>query len=269
MSTLVSIIVPCYNSSAYISACLDSVVKQTYPNWECIIVDDGSTDDTCDLIKPYLEDSRFIYIHQPNAGLSAARNEALKQAKGNYVQLLDSDDFLYDEKLSIQLESVQKYSGNVISICDFAYSDENKKKFNQFLTENYLREFILRVSIPPVCFLFSRSCFDELKYNTELHTHEDWELMIRLLGQKPEIIICNQILACYRIHPASMTNTRNMKEGLDKVICLRIADFKKHSPEYALMKIRKKLNHWHYSSYKFPQSLLHSLLLKYAVWRYL
>ncbi|MCC6683433.1 MAG: glycosyltransferase [Bacteroidia bacterium] len=269
MSALVSIIVPCYNSSAYISTCLDSVVKQTYPNWECIIIDDGSTDDTRDLIKPYLEDSRFIYIYQPNSGLSAARNKALQHAKGNYVQLLDSDDFLYDQKLSIQLESVQKYNGKAISICDFTYSNDSKKKFNQFLTGNYLREFILRVSIPPVCFLFSRNCFDQLTYNTELHTHEDWELMIRLLQQKPVIVICNQILACYRIHPASMTNTRNMKQGLDRVIRLRMPDFKKYSPEYSLMKIRKRLNYWHHSTYKFPQSLLHSLLLKYAVWRYL
>jgi glycosyltransferase involved in cell wall biosynthesis len=245
------------------------VVKQTYTNWECIIIDDGSTDETPQLIKPYLKDTRFIYIYQTNSGLSAARNKALEYANGDYVQLLDSDDFLYEDKLRIQLESVKKKQGKVISICDFTYSNNEKQKFNQFHTCNYLREFILRVNIPPVCFLFSRNCFKELKYNTDLHTHEDWELMIRLLQQKPSVTICTEILACYRLHPASMTNTRNMKKGLDIVIGMRLSDFRKHSPEYTLMKIRKKLNYWHHSSYKLPQSLFHSLVLKYAAWRYL
>jgi glycosyltransferase involved in cell wall biosynthesis len=101
---LVSIIVPCYNYGKFLSDALESVLSQTYANWECFVVDDGSTDNTKEVSTRYEAlDSRFKYVYQKNRGLAGARNTALKLAKGKYVQLLDADDMLEPEKLSFQV----------------------------------------------------------------------------------------------------------------------------------------------------------------------
>lgn len=99
-SPLVSIIVPCYNYGHLLHETLESVVAQTYQNWECIIVDDGSTDNTRQVAMNYIDnDSRFLYQYQKNKGLASARNTGFKLAKGYYIQLLDSDDILPPEKI--------------------------------------------------------------------------------------------------------------------------------------------------------------------------
>ena len=270
MDPLVSIIVPSYNSSSYLPGCLASVLEQTYQNWECIIIDDGSVDETRAIVAPYLKDSRFTYFFQNNAGLSASRNKGIDLAKGDYIQMLDADDTIFPEKLQKQVNQLKGIAGAGISICDFSYSDPERKKHNLFRTSAYFKEFILRVSIPHMCFLFSRSCFDsDLRYDTSLHTHEDWDMMIRLFQKNPVVKLCPETLAWYRVHPASMTQTRNMKEGLKKIIRKHLTEFNPDSDEFALLKIRDRLNDLHSRNYKFPQSVLHSLLLNYAVWRYL
>lgn len=97
---LVSVIVPCFNYGHLLHDTLNSVVAQTYKNWECIIVDDGSTDNTGEVVKSYANnDARFMYQRQQNKGLACARNTGLKLAKGRYIQLLDSDDILPAEKI--------------------------------------------------------------------------------------------------------------------------------------------------------------------------
>ena len=102
MNNKISIIVPCYNQAQYLDECLQSVLEQTYENWECIIVNDGSPDDTEVVAKKWLEkDNRFQYLYKKNGGLSSARNAGIKQAKGVYIQLLDSDDLLQKDKLKI------------------------------------------------------------------------------------------------------------------------------------------------------------------------
>lgn len=83
---LISVIVPCYNQAQYLDECLQSVVEQTYPNWECIIVNDGSPDNTEEIALQWTEkDSRFIYIKKENGGLSSARNAGLEIAKGKWI----------------------------------------------------------------------------------------------------------------------------------------------------------------------------------------
>jgi len=97
---LVSIIVPCFNYGQFLSEALESLLAQTYPRWECIIVDDGSTDNTKEAVNFYVQkDSRFRYIYQVHRGVSSARNRALKEAAGTYIQFLDADDMLEKDKL--------------------------------------------------------------------------------------------------------------------------------------------------------------------------
>jgi glycosyltransferase involved in cell wall biosynthesis len=101
---MVSVIVPCYNYGKFISETLDSVLEQTYDNWECIIIDDGSTDNSKEIISCYTrKDKRFTYIYQENKGLSAARNTGINAAKGDFLLFLDSDDKIKRRKLEMEV----------------------------------------------------------------------------------------------------------------------------------------------------------------------
>lgn len=92
---MISVIVPAYNSEMFIGKCIDSVLEQTYSNWELIAVDDGSRDNTFGILKKYAEvDSRIRVIHQENQGPGIARNTGIAEAKGNYVVFIDSDDYI-------------------------------------------------------------------------------------------------------------------------------------------------------------------------------
>lgn len=100
---LVSIIVPCYNQAQYLDECLQSVLDQTYKNWECIIINDGSPDDTEAVALEWCKkDERFIYLKQSNKGVSQARNLGIKNASGNFIQFIDGDDTLQPDKIKKQ-----------------------------------------------------------------------------------------------------------------------------------------------------------------------
>ena len=107
MNGLVSIIIPVYNTEKYLRRCLDSVIGQTYYNIEVIIVDDGSNDDSLNICKQYaFLDHRIDFIHQSNAGVSTARNVGLKNAKGDYICLIDADDYLDDRYVETMLKAM-------------------------------------------------------------------------------------------------------------------------------------------------------------------
>lgn len=109
MEDLVSIIMPSYNTAKFISETITSVLAQTYPNWELIIVDDCSTDDTDAVIRPYLADDRIRYIkNEKNSGAAVSRNRALREAKGKWIAFLDSDDLWLPEKLEKQIAFMEK-----------------------------------------------------------------------------------------------------------------------------------------------------------------
>ena len=221
-SDLISVIVPCYNQAQYLDECLQSVLDQTYPNWECVIVNDGSPDDTEEVAKEWLaKDSRFKYFYKENGGLSSARNYGLDRSNGNWIQLLDCDDYIAAEKFMEQLLTV--HEGN-ISICDY-------RKFNnqgQLLTENYLTPFsasgfdyndlILKwetkLSIPCHCVIFKKS---QLRFNEKLENHEDWVFWLQLFLNNENINYNKNIFAYYRFAEDSMsTNASVMTVGFIK-----------------------------------------------------
>lgn len=110
-NNVVSVIIASYNYAQFIGETLDSLIAQTHENWECIIVDDGSTDNTAEVVADYSKrDARIKYIYQRNAGQAAARNSALKIVKGDYIQFLDADDLLEPQKLERQVEYLKSHS---------------------------------------------------------------------------------------------------------------------------------------------------------------
>lgn len=116
---LVTLIIPVYNAAEYLRECLDSVGAQTYQNFEALLVNDGSTDGSADICRTYVgADSRFILIDKPNTGVSDSRNYALKQARGKYLQFLDSDDWLTPDATAILVHTAES-SGADLTLAHF------------------------------------------------------------------------------------------------------------------------------------------------------
>lgn len=190
----VSIIVPCYNQAQYLDEALQSVLDQTYQDWECIIVNDGSPDNTEELAKKWIaKDSRFKYIYKTNGGLSSGRNVGINAAIGQFIQLLDSDDLLEKNKLQIQIDAFLKDTEIDISISGYRYFENwnlNKKILgrNNFLPEiaimkndSDIKE-LLNVRNPMVISapLYKKSVFDTVGlFDEDLFSLEDWDFHTR------------------------------------------------------------------------------------------
>lgn len=131
---LVSIVMPSYNTAKYISESIQSVLNQTYPYWELIIVDDCSNDNTDEVVKEYLADSRIRYLkNEKNSGAAISRNYALREAKGKWIAFLDSDDLWLPEKLKKQIEFMVN-GGYYFSYTNYEEIDESSKSMGVAVT---------------------------------------------------------------------------------------------------------------------------------------
>ena len=169
MNDLVSIIKPSYNTAGYISETIESVIKQTYANWELIIVDDCSTDNTDEVVKPFLTDKRIKYLkNEKNSGAAVSRNYALREAKGKWIAFLDSDDLWLPEKLEKQIAFMEK-NGYKFTYTDYKIKLNgkwlpyiftgpnivNKRKMYDYcyfstITVMYDRDFVGLIQIAPL-----------------------------------------------------------------------------------------------------------------------
>jgi glycosyltransferase involved in cell wall biosynthesis len=144
---VVSIIIPTYNYEAFITATLDSVKNQTFTNWECLIIDDGSTDNTRQKVMEFVaDDKRFKYFYQKNGGVSKARNYGIQQAQGEYIQFLDGDDLLQPNKILLQINEFNRMVKADIVYSDFRYFDDgNNNRLRHSLFDekpnNWLPQF--------------------------------------------------------------------------------------------------------------------------------
>jgi len=128
---MVSVIIPTYNRSRYVTQAIDSVLSQTYKDYEIIVVDDGSTDNTKDVLQPYMD--RIRYIYQENSGVSAARNTGIRLAKGEWIGFLDSDDEWLPEKLKIQMTFIQENPSIVAHTVNVDLSNYGNQDRTSFL----------------------------------------------------------------------------------------------------------------------------------------
>lgn len=156
--TRVSVIIPTYNHARFISSAIDSVLEQTYKNVEIIVVDDGSTDNTKQILEPYIEANKILYYYQTNKGAPAARNYGIKIAKGKFIKFLGSDDFLYSQQLELQVADLEKRQ-SAISITDYEllYESGYRKVIRiRIPSGNLLATLITRSLGPEHAFLVSR-----------------------------------------------------------------------------------------------------------------
>lgn len=216
----VSIIVPCYNQAQYLDEALQSVLNQTYENWECLIVNDGSTDNTDEVAKKWVtKDPRFIYLLKENGGVSSARNLGIENAKGEYFQFLDSDDFLDMQKLALSLEQIENNTGVNLVVSNFRMFRDNPEITSEpfchlnaqlFTFENMLYQWNESFSIQVQCGFFHSSLFEIIRFQENLTAQEDWIVWVRIFKSGCKVVFLDKPLALYRIN----TSSRMMTKGL-------------------------------------------------------
>ena len=224
----ISIIVPCYNQAQYLDECLQSVLDQTFQDWECIIIDDGSPDNTEEIAKKWTQkDSRFIYFKKENGGVSSARNFGIEKAKGDWILPLDGDDKIAENYLKLASEKLEQ--GFDVVYCLAKYFGERNENFvlQEHIFENLLRENTLFCSA-----LFKKENLKNLRYDVNLiHGFEDWEFWISLLSNENlKVFRLDETLFYYRIKEVSRNN--DIKKDFEKDLAAKRYIFNKHQEKY-------------------------------------
>ena len=210
--TKVSIIVPCYNQAQYLSEALQSVLEQTYENWECIIVNDGSPDDTDKVVQDWLvKDSRFKYIYKENGGLSSARNAGIEIAEGEFILPLDADDKIGSEYLSLALDEFKKDSELKVVYC-------KAKKFGDEVGEWKLPYYSIK-NLATDNMIFCSSIYKRVDWEIVggydikmIYGLEDWEFWISILKNEGKVKCLKEINFYYRIRDKSMVEQLNAEK---------------------------------------------------------
>lgn len=218
---LVSIIIPTYNCKKYIKAAIDSCLNQTYRNVEIIVIDDGSTDNTQDILKTYIEEKKIIYIYGSNLGRSHARNIGLKICKGEFIQFVDSDDMIKKTKIQKQMEYLSGNKETFGVFCKTVYfKDDNKDEIiKEFLVKrrgDFYRDLLNENFIPINSMLFRKSNF---YFDEALETLEDWDYWLNICLRDNKISYTDESLCYVRVHSNNTTkNAKLMLDGEQKVL---------------------------------------------------
>ena len=194
----VSVIVPVYNQGKYLSEALDSVVRQTYPYWECIIVNDGSSDGTEEVAKYYVnQDARFKYLYQENAGVAAARNNGIKHSDGFFILPLDGDDYINSTYLEKAVNYLQFHPETTLVYGKVERFGKEKGLMN--LPEYSWDSIIWRNCIVN-CAMFKRADFENTRgYDVNMRNHQDWDYWLTLLNPDSVVHCFDEVMLYYRI----------------------------------------------------------------------
>lgn len=225
----ISVVVTCYNYAQFIEEALESVSKQTFKAFECIILDDGSTDNTKETVQNWIKkDNRFTYHYQENKGVSKARNNGISIAKGKYILPLDADDKISDNYLEKCFNIIES-NENIKVVYGESYLLNNpNKKWN---LDNYNFEDLLYKNMLHCTSLFRKKDWERIGGFDEKLTVglEDWEFWVHLLKSGGEVVKINSCKFYYRIKEQSLNVTMiNNSYGYDS----RLYIFNKHIESY-------------------------------------
>ncbi len=200
---LVSIIVPCYNQGLYIAETLNSVLQQCFLDWECVIMDDGSTDNSAEIIQSFCDkDSRFVYFKQNNSGVCITRNNAIKHSRGKYILPLDADDIIEPDYLEMAVNVFENKTDVKVVNCLADQFGEHCGSW--FLPEYSFNELLWNNTL--ICAsMFRRSDFDKtIGYNPNMEMGcEDWDFWLSLLGPNDVVYRIGEVLFHYRVRLVS------------------------------------------------------------------
>lgn len=225
---MLSVIVPVYNVGKYLYACVESILAQTFQDFELILVDDGSTDECpaiCDACKE--SDSRVVVIHKENGGLSSARNAGMAVARAKLLSFIDSDDFIHPQMLEALLNPLLSDDHTSISMCAYSsFTLEDKCRVGRMhlpspKTFDSVRalEMVYGNEIPNITFvawnkIYRRSLFEQAAVSyPEGKLYEDGFTTYRLLYEADRVAIVNAELYFYRKRPGSITASKNTVDG--------------------------------------------------------
>jgi len=227
INSTVSVIVPCYNQAQYLDEALQSVANQTYENWECIIVNDGSTDNTGETAKVWIEkDKRFTYLLLENGGLSNARNSGISKAIGEFILPLDADDKIAANYIESALDAFEKDNTLKVVYCKAERFGEETGIWN-------LPDFSL-YNLAQKNMIFCSALFRKKEWELVggydpgmIYGWEDWEFWIAILKNGGNVKCLDHVGFYYRIKSKSMLNQVNHDHSvyLQEYVSVKHADF--------------------------------------------
>lgn len=211
--THITVVIPTYNRADYLPKTLDSVLAQTYRDYEVVVVDDGSTDGTQHVLRGYA--GLVQVVQQPNLGVGQARNTGISVAKGRYIAFLDSDDIWFPRKLELQVLALES-DRDLKWVYSDAYSFDGETGQRLHLLSDSVKQheghiaerLILEDFIPSPTPVVARSVFDEVGCFSNIQVVEDWEMWLRIAARYP-IRRVPQALAGYRVHQHSVTRVQD------------------------------------------------------------
>lgn len=209
----ISVLIPSYQVEPFISRCLDSVISQTYPNLEILVVDDGSSDGTVDVLRSYAaNDDRIRVWQEVHRGVSIVRNQLLKEASGDYLFFLDADDFLAPDALQILYDTAVKYQAEIVQ-CEMEdtsgdeISDHSDRGVTVYTRMEALRAYN-RTGEGPRCMsagkLYKKSIFDHIRYPEDGRTQEDEYVAFLALDACQRFVAVHRKLYGYFHNPNSI-----------------------------------------------------------------
>lgn len=214
--TVFSIIVPLYNKEPYIKRTIDSVIAQTYPYYELIVVDDGSKDSSVRVVGSF-SDERIRLIHKENGGVSSARNRGIAEAKNEWIVFLDADDELLPHALSVLAEMVEKYplscycSGD--SIWEEGHNQYRKKSTKMRLCKHpFLYLWLEKIHPAPRNVAIRKTLIQRYgSYNEKMSFYEDWDFSVRMC-QGGSIVYTEKFIAKYNPGPTGLSGSSHPVE---------------------------------------------------------
>lgn len=187
----ISVGLPVYNGSQWLDECIRSILNQSYKDFELVIVDDGSIDDSKKIVEHYLKDNRVRYIYQENKGFTGATNRCIRESKGNYIAFISQDDIWLSNKLELQIQKIEDEGFDLVH-SDVYHIDSNgevicrrnpkiprTKDRKEVLKSLFLNNYICHQSV-----LVKRECFDKLGlFDEQLELFSDYDMWLRIAGE--------------------------------------------------------------------------------------
>ncbi|WP_163436656.1 glycosyltransferase family A protein [Fibrobacter succinogenes] len=185
---MISIVLPSFNRARILPKAVESILRQTYKDFELIIVDDGSSDNTREVVKSF-NDDRIVYVHQENAGACVARNNGIDHARGEYIAFQDSDDIWHEDKLEKQLKALQEKNADIV-FCRMNRMSDGKKigLVSDYFKEGFLSKDVMPMSIGTQTLIGKSIVFKQEKFDSEMPRFQEFELLVR--AQKNYSIYC-------------------------------------------------------------------------------
>lgn len=227
MKTLIpyfSLIIPVYNVEKYLEQCLESIFKQTYTNYEVIVVNDGSTDNSLTICERYAKThTNLILINQDNKGLSGARNVGMAKATGHYIWFVDSDDYLLKNSLEIAHQHVSAAPVDVLGFSNYHFIEEtqtlrenNLNPETKILTNIDVIQQDFRFEIAPWIYIYNHTFLkkNHIQFREDIKIHEDEFYLLEVLSKLDTIKFISNRLYVYRIRPNSLMRSDRVADKL-------------------------------------------------------